>query len=150
MFVLVLYVSFSTVSIFLSYSLQKSKLTHFPKVSNLRGKEKAEKKGWTNKLPARLSHKTRREQQPSVFTTTLQKNYKFQGCNQNRMDLRSPHRLLFVCYWRQRCPCSVAQDEDAQIGTRRWRTVSLVVHSSHNPGGNASIRGGQDWRRRVC
>lgn len=75
--------------------------------------------------------------------------FKVAAAHQNRMNLRSPHQLLFVCYCRQPCPYRVAA---GWRHTDRHMKLPLEIQSAAYITWwvNRSVRVGQDWCKRVC
>lgn len=79
--------------------------------------------------------------------------FKAAAAHQNRMNLRSPHQLLFVCYCRQPCPCKVAagwRRPDRHGELARCRPLDTQSGAYITRWVNGSVRVGPDWCKRVC
>lgn len=79
--------------------------------------------------------------------------FKVAAAHQNRMNLRSPHQLLFVCYCRQPCPCKVAagwRRPDRHTELARCRPLDTQSGAYITRWVNGSVRVGRDWCKRVC
>lgn len=108
-------------------------------------KTKRGQRGWTNDLPARAADKWLMITNVPFYQEKWPVS-RLQATHQNRMDFRSRHQLLFVCYCRQLSSCRLT-DRCTEL---RHGRLDMQLASYITWWVNGSVEVGQGWCKRVC